>query len=890
MSSPFLLAALLLAQPHPNPAPLDEAAAAYSAGKAEEAARILDGILKAHPGEPGALILMGVVLDSLERYADAESYYQRALKVAPTSPQVLNNAANHYLASGNREGARVLYLKTLASDPRHANANLQLAQMSVDDRQGQPALLYLSHVPEPDASDAGVLLLRARALALARRCAEAGAILNKFTGAQTSDPRLSFSMGMAQAECKLYEAAEVSFSRALDADPRNVDILYNLGLAALRADHAARAQSVLEIALREQPDDVDALFALAQVCVRQKRPVDAAALLTRAGKLAPQRSDIILLFSQVAADLEFYEDAADAYGRYLKLKPDDDLARRERGFCLARANQSQAALRDLEWYVARHPREATAHFELAVARIFDDRAKALLSLDTAIRLDPSLYQARYTRALLNIEEQKPAPAVDDLRAVVEKEPDNYRALAHLGQAYLALGRPVDAAAVLERARALAPDSSLVLVQCRRALDKLGRKQDAAAVLAHLKEVGNTTEGVQRRVGLSDYFSLSPAGQRARYLANLRANSAADPSDVRLKIRLARELFAENQPAEALAILRQLTPESLDASLLAACGRMLLEFEQYEPAPPFLEAALAKDPASPARLDLAIVIYHQHGAAPALAELDMTPPPGRQGDYYLLRAQLLDALGNFTEAAAMLNRGIRAAPTRPALYLQAAGFLLKHKLYKEALDLLEQASRLLPDNRDLLLAQAVTLAIIPRDEDAQKVLARIQARWPEWDRPYLLNGIILEIQLRSAEARPLLETAIALGANTPETYYYLTLAITHTAPDDLDRAQAAIAKALALTSNDPYVYLLAGKISLGKKQYDTAIDELVRATTLLPSLIPAHYALRDAYRAIGDDRKSAAEVQAIERIADTNAASDHSPFPVEDFVFTVRPPG
>jgi tetratricopeptide (TPR) repeat protein len=205
-------------------------------------------------------------------------------------------------------------------------------------------------------------------------------------------------------------------------------------------------------------------------------------------------------------------------------------------------------------------------------------------------------------------------------------------------------------------------------------------------------------------------------------------------------------------------------------------------------------------------------------------------------------------------------------------------------------LLKQAERILPDNRDLLLAQAVTLAIMPRDDDAQKVLAKIQARWPEWDRPYLLNGIILEIQLRSAEACSMLETAIALGANTPEAYYYKALAITHTAPDDLERAQATIARALALTQNDPYVYLLAGKISIARKQYSAAIEQLGRATTLLPTLIPAHYALRDAYKAVGDEGKWAAELQKIQQIADANAASDHSPFPVEEFVFTVRPPG
>ena len=294
--------------------------------------------------------------------------------------------------------------------------------------------------------------------------------------------------------------------------------------------------------------------------------------------------------------------------------------------------------------------------------------------------------------------------------------------------------------------------------------------------------------------------------------------------------------------------------------------------------------------SAARLDLALARFHLQGPDVALAELDKTAEQDRHGDYYLLRAQILDAQGKVREAAEALNQGIRAAPTRPALYLQAAGFLLKHKLHAKALELLQQASRILPDDRDLLLAQAVTLAVVPRDEDAEKLLAKIQARWPEWDRPYLLNGMILEIQLKSVEALPLLETAIALGANTPEGYYYQALATTHARPDDLESAHHAIARALALTSNDPYVFLLAGKISLARKDYAAAVEQLVQSTHLLPTLIPAHYALHDAYKAMGDELKSAAELEAIQHIADENAASDKSPFPVEDFVFRVRPPG
>jgi predicted Zn-dependent protease len=324
--------------------------------------------------------------------------------------------------------------------------------------------------------------------------------------------------------------------------------------------------------------------------------------------------------------------------------------------------------------------------------------------------------------------------------------------------------------------------------------------------------------------------------------------------------------------------------------LGECGEILLRFEQYEPARPFLESAVSADPSlSGVRLDLATVLFHLQGAQVALMELDHTPEADRKGDYYLLRAQFLDSLGKIPEAADALNRGMRAAPTRASLYFQAASFLLKHRMRQEAVALLDQATRIVTDSPELLLAQWVAQILAQHDADATKLLAKIQARWPEWDRPYLLNGILLEMQLKPAEARRALETAIALGANTPEAHYYQALAITQAAPEDVEGAERTIERAMALTTKDPYVYLLAGKISLARKDYSTAIRRLLEATQLQPALIPAHYALRTAYQAVGDEQKSEAELEQIKRVGEKNAASDQNPFTVEDALFTVRPP-
>jgi predicted Zn-dependent protease len=893
---PFTLSAfassVLLARQSGANVPIEEAKSALANGKTGEAEQRLDSILKDHPADLRALILKGVILDSQQRYSQAERYYQRALKLAPNSAQVLNNMANHLLGSGDRSQARQFYRKTIAIDPHYANANLQLAQMSIEDNKGQQALAYLSNLDNSTNMDTGTALLRARALALVGQCSDASLVLGKIEDQPNAGINLYFSTAMTFAQCKLYERAENSFSRVLDADPTNFDVQYNLALASLEAGHPDRAIAVLETALKQRPDDPDCLFALAQAYLKQERTVDAAALLAKVQKLAPGRAEVVLLLAQVSARLEFFMDAAENYEKYLKLKPGDDVGRRERGFMLACANQFNRALPDLEWYVHKHPSDGVGFYELGIARsVEEDRKRAFQDLNHALELNPGLSSARYARALLNIEEQRPDAAIPDLRIFVEREPNDYRALAHLGQAYLALDRAAEAADVLKRAVDLAPNARLALVHYRRALVKLGRKREAEAILARLKQSRIVTEERKPQTGLVEYLSLAPADQRVRYLANLQKQVAINPTDPQWKLRLARELLIEGDTSNALDTFRQLKAMSPESDLLAECGKILLDFQQYDLARQFLEPAIsAEQSLSRARLDLAIVRFHLQGPQIALAELDQTPATDQKGDYYLLRAQILDSLGKIEEAVQALNRGIRSAPTRPDLYLQAAGFLIKHNLIHEALKVLDQASIILPDARELLLAQAVTLDLLRREEDAQKLLTKIQARWPEWERAYVLSGMLLEIQLKSAQARQTLETAIALGADTPGVYYYLARAILHAAPDDLNGAQNAITHALALTASDPYILVLGGKISLAQKNYSQALERLLAAKRLQPSLIPAHYALRDTYKALGDKQKSNAELDDIKRLASENPSQDTNPFSMENFLFGVRPPG
>ena len=322
----------------------------------------------------------------------------------------------------------------------------------------------------------------------------------------------------------------------------------------------------------------------------------------------------------------------------------------------------------------------------------------------------------------------------------------------------------------------------------------------------------------------------------------------------------------------------------DAAILADCGRALLQRAEYGLAAEFLQKL--PNPG----LELAIAVFHSISAEAGLAKLNDVPIDQRTGDYFLLRAEILDSIGKTAEAADSLNRGIRESPRRADMYFQAAEFLIKHHERQQASRLLDDATRLIPDAADLWMARAIVLELLKRSDEALKVLAQIQSHWPEWDLPYLVNGIILQNELKPAEAKQMLDLAIALGTREADAYYYEALSITEMTPNNLEEAHKAIFQALALNPEDAAIRALAGKVLLDQRDYKAAVEQLLTAVQLQPTLVRAHYLLRTAYRNLGESDKAAEELNQIERITQGNSEPDQVTSSMERLLFTVRAPG
>lgn len=663
---PLLLSIICLATAQAQHDNVADAVAALERGDAASAEQILRTELQARPKDDVVLGLLAVVLDQEKKYGEADDLYRRALSLAPHSAALLNNYGNHLLATGAVTDARAVFLKVLASDPRHVNANLQLARIALQRKMPAESLKYLQALP-PEVI--------------------------------AKDPRLNLAMGVALAGTGKYDRAEQFLSRAVDSGPNDFEALYDLGLAASHAGHNERAREVLEKALKQQPENVDVMYDLAAVDVQLHRNEAALELLARAARIAPERTDILFLLAHTSADLGYFGDAAQAWERYIKLRPDDDAARREHAFAeTALGEDMQSGLADLKWYVEKHPSDAVGRYELGTAESPSNREQALKELNRALALKPDLTAAHVARGLLYYRQGKPELALQDFEFAVKRDPSP-GILDRTGQIYMSLERAGDALPVLRKAADLAPRDSTILFHYARALSKAGRKEEASAVFARCRELGPATSALPHPAGLVDFLSLSPEEQRARYRAGVERTVQKDPSNAEAQVRYLELLLEDGKIGDSINTAQKIGALDASPALIEEAARALLAAQQYAAAKEIIEHAAPANPSPELRVDLAIADAQVVNAQAGLDEMNKVPQVERDGNYYLALTILLDAAGRASDSAASLQQARQLHPMRPDLYQQATALLIRGHRTNEARQLLDEAMRTLPDNAD-----------------------------------------------------------------------------------------------------------------------------------------------------------------------------------------------
>ena len=702
-------------------------------------------------------------LDREGKCAEAEPYYQQALRADSPSPALLNNAGNHYLLCGQPEKARAQFERLLKSNPDHQNANLQLARIAAAERQGDQALAHLARLKD---SSLTVLLIRAEALHWKGDAAAALRLLEGIEKQAGADPEFLAGLGAVYARTGHHGRAEAALHALAVQRPGDFAVLVSLGRAAARARHFDRARESLEAALRIRPEHPDALLELGLVHASLDDYNRAVYLLARARQEAPGRGDILIALARAAEDAGYYGDSALAYDEYVRLNPQDEAARRDRARVLGyTGTRLDEGLREMRAYVAKRPGDPLGHYNLAQFSWREKPEKSLEQLATAVRLDPNFAPAHVSRAWLLHRLGRSAEALPHLEAALKVVPDDVRALDQLGLVYLSLDRPQDAEPVLRRAVSLAPGDPQALLHLGRALVSLGRDDEAQGYLEKYQRLRpRQSRNPRKEPGMIELATLPEDARRAREIERFRSMSRSRPDDPLLQAHLAGLLLADGAVEDALSEYRRLLALNADGAVWAQAGRALLQARQYEIAGEFLERAVAGRPG--ARVDLAIALLHTRGPAAALEALERTPREERTGNFLLTKARLLDAAGDREDAQKLLAEGMAGTAPGPQVVQQAAALLARYGRLDDAANLLLRATTAAPDENEIRLAHAVVLGLLGRDAEAEKLLNEIVARWPEWDRAYLAHALFLEQAGRKTQAAQRARIAAALNPQDP----------------------------------------------------------------------------------------------------------------------------
>jgi len=607
-----------------------------------------------------------------------------------------------------------------------------------------------AHPDEPEATALLGIALRHQ-----KKSVEADAVFERLATATENDAKLSAAIGIQLAQAGEFASAETFLTHALAPDPANFELQYQLGVVAMRAGHNERAREVLEKALGSQPRSVDVLYALAFVDHALRQNEAAVRLLAEASRLAPQRADIQKLLGMTTSDLLAYEDSSAAWERYMKLAPEDDTGRRERGF--AKTNMKQAeGMADLEWFVSRHPDDPTGLFELGVAQGVSDPDQAIATLTKALHLRPDFADAHAARGALEYQQNNADAALADLEFAASKQPDSALVLDHLGQTYLLLDRPKDAVPVLLRAAELAPSDAKTQLHAANALAQTGDKEQSKTYMSRYKQLGGVAAVPAR--GVLEYLNQTPDEQRAEYRARIEKAIAEHPDDAAMQVNYLKLSIADGHIPQATAAARKIIALKPGAILLTDAGRAMLAAHQYPAAKELLEQAAASDGATGLDLDLASALFHTTGAAAGLQQLNKVSASARRGDYYALRARMLPP----ADAIATMKQALQIEPRRADLYWQAAALMVTNRRSADALQLLSAPS--VPDAPEIAAMRALLLDLTAKTADARKLLADARRRWPEAAPVWLAQASIEAAHGLTAQAKKSGATAARLGAH------------------------------------------------------------------------------------------------------------------------------
>ncbi|HOT27693.1 MAG TPA: tetratricopeptide repeat protein [Candidatus Ozemobacteraceae bacterium] len=402
-----------------------------------------------------------------------------------------------------------------------------------------------------------------------------------------------FQKGVEYQERGMIDHAISEYSRALDLEPGNVDVLINLGAAYLQKGMPDKSTQLLTKVLADHPDNALALFNLGKAYLYKEEAAKALTVFERAMAVLPEDLAVRRSLIQSLLLLGRKEEAASLMLGMLEHLVGDANTLLDLGRMLYEQKRYPEALDVYRKAVSAAVDSSAALEGLVRCQIvLDMKDKAITSLKRALMLDPRNPSLHLLMVDLLIGQNEVENAVDHLKRALENDPQQPDLRAKLEE----LMRKLPALRKRLEAEAIEAKSSLFETDVYDILDGLydGKVsvEDALEAFAKL-----------RRKDPADMFV---AGEMANLLFQARRfNAAADvyneiyhvmPRDVRARINLAKSVAMGGRVGDARRFLQDsLRDQPMSVDLALALVELDLLERDFKAAWQMLEKPLSENP-------------------------------------------------------------------------------------------------------------------------------------------------------------------------------------------------------------------------------------------------------------------------------------------------------
>ncbi len=488
---------------------------------------------------------------------------------------------------GNAEEAIDLYQRAAKLDPSSGEIPAAIARVYVGQNRPREALAAAES-----------------ALKIDPQTVEAHRILGTIYAAYSQTEGMGRTAADRLAEKDFAGRALTHLEAVLNArgNLASPELLLTLGRLYVKTSQFDKAIALLVRFNEMEPDFLDGVALLSDAYTKAGRLDDAIKLLGRGAEREPS------LYPPLATALENagrWKEAADTWAKASKEGVNSTDMRRRWAVALLNAQRpgdAGKARELLQQAVKSDPKDIRALYLLVQAqRQLNEYGAAEATARQLIAADPTGPSGPYALAQIYEQRHEPRKVVDTLQPVVDrvtpadaatKGMDITPLLLHLSLAYVDLGQPDRAIAMLERAKQAGADNATVDVALVQAHIAARRYGDAVEVAA--KARADHPDDV--RLARLEAEALRQTGQMDRGVAILERVRDAHPDDSANYVALAQLLLAGERLQQAASVMQDArTRFPDDLSIQFEQGAVYERQKKYDEAEKALRDVLARDP-------------------------------------------------------------------------------------------------------------------------------------------------------------------------------------------------------------------------------------------------------------------------------------------------------